>query len=657
MSSLHAAGSTREWRKIRLAVLKRDKYKCKYCGGKADTVDHVKPRADGGGDSNRNLVASCMECNLHKGSDKLKRGGGAHQEETATLREVGLEEMAVQFPRGVTLLTHKARELVGGMARLGVGKYGEAHDTVPDVDGKRTGDVPSGVDWKDGEVVKIMTNIHSGNQEWANAKVINDRVSGETEAGLILPRSFIRLDGKVYMAMEHGGVTLESIHKATPALVTALEGLQTTLAGLQKVGITHGDVHFNNVVYDAATGRARFIDFGLAIIVKRDTDATAGFLDDDDEPTYVDEMPEAKARLDMRRLRWFIESARYAVLKDEARWYPYGFDIRGATKDSELKKKWVQWEVEDSQRVVDGARAVTFEDFLNYKPPDAGSDNEMDALMAGHAAALAAADGAGAGAAGHAGQRRKRAATMSGAQGAAGDTADGNPPPAKRGKGKRKRVEIEDEDDDVQEVAETGVAHAQAAGGLHDGMVVDMTEDIDHYEPLAPVVEFLGLSETQELFVRWLNIKGKHLNIGYSDDKGALNRFTGEGGQYPPASIKDGVWSNTAHYFAIFQTREGRQVMDSWSAKLQKYFNASFCQTVALILWANNGTHPDLYQDQFVANTQKIARMWIKALSGMKKWSDKTLKVNSIDITYDAMMEVLRKVAEDEEIATMVAKA
>jgi len=39
---------------------------CAYCGGPADTVDHVLPRSRGGASSWTNLVAACSPCNSRK---------------------------------------------------------------------------------------------------------------------------------------------------------------------------------------------------------------------------------------------------------------------------------------------------------------------------------------------------------------------------------------------------------------------------------------------------------------------------------------------------------------------------------------------------------------------------------------------------------------
>jgi 5-methylcytosine-specific restriction endonuclease McrA len=56
-------GSTRKWRETRLRILRRDAYRCHYCGQAANTVDHVIPKAKGGTDDPSNLVAACARCN------------------------------------------------------------------------------------------------------------------------------------------------------------------------------------------------------------------------------------------------------------------------------------------------------------------------------------------------------------------------------------------------------------------------------------------------------------------------------------------------------------------------------------------------------------------------------------------------------------------
>lgn len=54
----------------RAALMHRDGYRCAYCGGKAETIDHVVPKSRGGAHSWLNCVASCAKCN-HRKADRL----------------------------------------------------------------------------------------------------------------------------------------------------------------------------------------------------------------------------------------------------------------------------------------------------------------------------------------------------------------------------------------------------------------------------------------------------------------------------------------------------------------------------------------------------------------------------------------------------------
>jgi 5-methylcytosine-specific restriction endonuclease McrA len=50
----------------RRAVFVRDGHRCQYCGGTAESIDHVVPRSRGGGHVWENVVAACRPCNLRK---------------------------------------------------------------------------------------------------------------------------------------------------------------------------------------------------------------------------------------------------------------------------------------------------------------------------------------------------------------------------------------------------------------------------------------------------------------------------------------------------------------------------------------------------------------------------------------------------------------
>lgn len=86
---LTPAGSTKAWRRLRLAVLERDAWRCQVpvdaagridpagrpCSLPAETVDHITPRALGGRDDPANLRAACHTHNRRKGA-KLDADAG-----------------------------------------------------------------------------------------------------------------------------------------------------------------------------------------------------------------------------------------------------------------------------------------------------------------------------------------------------------------------------------------------------------------------------------------------------------------------------------------------------------------------------------------------------------------------------------------------------
>jgi 5-methylcytosine-specific restriction endonuclease McrA len=56
-------------------ILRRDGYKCQYCGQVVPylTIDHVMPRHLGGQHTWNNLVAACPPCNHHKGGRTVEQ--------------------------------------------------------------------------------------------------------------------------------------------------------------------------------------------------------------------------------------------------------------------------------------------------------------------------------------------------------------------------------------------------------------------------------------------------------------------------------------------------------------------------------------------------------------------------------------------------------
>lgn len=64
---------------VRFEVLRRDGYRCRYCGATPPDValhlDHVVAVANGGTNDAANLVTACVRCNIGKGVSSAEPGG------------------------------------------------------------------------------------------------------------------------------------------------------------------------------------------------------------------------------------------------------------------------------------------------------------------------------------------------------------------------------------------------------------------------------------------------------------------------------------------------------------------------------------------------------------------------------------------------------
>ena len=66
------------WKALRLRVLERDHWRCRICGGKANTADHIVSLRNGGMNVLSNLRALCPRCDraVKEGASGRRRSGG-----------------------------------------------------------------------------------------------------------------------------------------------------------------------------------------------------------------------------------------------------------------------------------------------------------------------------------------------------------------------------------------------------------------------------------------------------------------------------------------------------------------------------------------------------------------------------------------------------
>ena len=90
---------------LRSFIFSHSDGKCVYCGAKADEIDHVIPRSNGGTNSTYNLVAACRSCNEKKLNLSLKAFGKLMGKDYSYLepKKLPKEAAIVQSARNYTI--------------------------------------------------------------------------------------------------------------------------------------------------------------------------------------------------------------------------------------------------------------------------------------------------------------------------------------------------------------------------------------------------------------------------------------------------------------------------------------------------------------------------------------------------------------------------
>ena len=107
-----------EWYALRYAVLRRDKYTCRYCGQYAPNVqlevDHIIPIAEGGSNELSNLQVTCFACNRGKANlwtieknGHEPKGIRPHPEEKPHTAHFILSALKKKSPQSVTELSQE----------------------------------------------------------------------------------------------------------------------------------------------------------------------------------------------------------------------------------------------------------------------------------------------------------------------------------------------------------------------------------------------------------------------------------------------------------------------------------------------------------------------------------------------------------------------
>lgn len=115
-------------KRIRFEVLKRDGFRCGYCGKTPPSVllevDHINPKANGGIDDINNCITSCFDCNRGKSSIRLEQIPSQVQENLEILKEKRKQAKAYErLVKKIRLDEDKKIEEIGAIYTNAYGKW------------------------------------------------------------------------------------------------------------------------------------------------------------------------------------------------------------------------------------------------------------------------------------------------------------------------------------------------------------------------------------------------------------------------------------------------------------------------------------------------------------------------------------------------------
>ena len=97
---------------LREFIFSKTKGRCSYCGGKAEEIDHIIPRAKGGTNSTYNLTPACRSCNEKKSSLSLKEFGELMNKDFSKLEPKKLPKDAAIVQSARNYMVKKITEII-----------------------------------------------------------------------------------------------------------------------------------------------------------------------------------------------------------------------------------------------------------------------------------------------------------------------------------------------------------------------------------------------------------------------------------------------------------------------------------------------------------------------------------------------------------------
>ena len=154
---------------LREFVFSKTQGRCSYCGAKAEEIDHIVPRANGGTDSSYNLTPTCRACNEKKSNLTLKEFGKSVGKDFSRLepRKLPKDAAIVQIARNYTI--RKIKEIMPNTISYGswLTKYNRDELGLPKehyYDALSVGEIPNKFNFLTDKVLQISAKGRGSRQ-------------------------------------------------------------------------------------------------------------------------------------------------------------------------------------------------------------------------------------------------------------------------------------------------------------------------------------------------------------------------------------------------------------------------------------------------------------------------------------------------------------
>ena len=154
---------------LREFIFSKTKGRCSYCGGKAEEIDHIIPRSNGGTNSTYNLTPACRSCNKKKSNLSLKEFGKLMNRDYSQLEPKKLPKNAAIVQSARNYMVKEISKLVSNTTthEAWMTKYNRDQLGLPKqhyYDALSVGEIPSNFNFLTDKILQISAKGRGSRQ-------------------------------------------------------------------------------------------------------------------------------------------------------------------------------------------------------------------------------------------------------------------------------------------------------------------------------------------------------------------------------------------------------------------------------------------------------------------------------------------------------------